>query len=1007
MMQLPTNAQARWRAGLKQLLVLTWLSVSQARFSFHHGPAHDTSEPLPTRLSIFNSLHSLVTAQSSLIADAKPRTETGIGNVLVLGSTGLIGSAVTAALTQAGHTVHQVRHRYDIDLRTPGTLQRRFNDTPIDFAFFLACETGEVDVSSSVHAPGRVWVHNVAMYDSVLPFLHNRRIPYLFASSMQSSLNTTYGRMKLEGEKRVLAGGVGRVAKLWNVYGYEKVGLRRHVLSDWLHACASGRSVIRSSTDGHERSQYVYVDDLARALVDMMAGFADLAPVTDVTTGAWISMRQMAGLVSRTAGGTCHVQFSHSRAPVNTAPEPINLWKVRQDMGASLVHMLAMYRADVAKDAAWRTRDEVFLSIVVASTNDDYNGIRARMFASMHHLSAVAKEVGLDYELIIMQYNPRIDTHYFSKPYDASTDDELPLSQLLPLTAESAQARLRIVTVPPDLHRHGDKGKLWEFDAKNAGVRRARGRFVLLTNMDDMYPRELLGWIAKEHAQADTVLRAHTILNFAPDPASDRQGACDVAAAAVTALSETILTNQSCSSALSSASTAGGTLARAGWASGGTPYDVRNCFMGDFSLWSRDAFIRTGGYVETYQNVHVETAHREYVQQWVGSPIKHWQFADQPTCHQAHERRGRPAAPFSWGALVQQHKGRADNATWGFLEHALPIATAADVLDRGYNPLTPYALYRHHPVFDGFHISRAPFEADYLVDFVGTKTLYEYDCDDWGGYRRFHLGRRIPCERHDAFKKMGVGATGLPLLGDLPVMDEEYFEWVSLLQAVDAYAARNTTAPARPFVVAEFGARYGTWAARGARAVRSKVPDARVEVCAVEGDPTAYKRLIAHLERNVPPSTRHFVMHGLIGNQSGNVVPAMAWQAEPSGAKQPSSVTTVSVVDALAQYDTVDFVHMDVQTAETACLSADAMAVLNAKVKAVHIGTRTADVHGRLRAAFLVAGWSVAHDVQPHGIAPPVRIENTDFGIVNFNSGGQIRAINVGLRLASKAQFVS
>ena len=138
------------------------------------------------------------------------------------------------------------------------------------------------------------------------------------------------------------------------------------------------------------------------------------------------------------------------------------------------------------------------------------------------------------------------------------------------------------MNVPPDLHCNADKGKLWEFAAKNPGVRRARGRFVLLTNMDDMFPRELLGWVAEEHAQAGTVLPAHTILNFAPDPASDRQGACDVAAAAVTALSET--SGQTSSSALSSASTAGGALARAGWASGGTPCDVRNCFMGDFCL---------------------------------------------------------------------------------------------------------------------------------------------------------------------------------------------------------------------------------------------------------------------------------------------------------------------------------------------------------------------------------------------------------------------------------------
>jgi len=987
--------QARLSAGLGLVLVLTCLISSEARISIHHGRAEYAPKPLPARLSVFKALPPRFTLQSTANNRTKPPAETGIGNVLVMGSTGLIGSAVTAVLTQAGYTVHQVRHRYDVDLRLPGTLQRRFNNTPIDFAFFLACEFGG---SKYLHAPGvqeRIWDHNMAMYDSVLPFLEKRTIPFLFASSMHSVLNSTYGRMKLEGEKRVLAGGVGKVAKFWNVYGYEKVGLRSHVLTDWLHACASGRPIIHSLTDGHERKQFVHADDMGRALVDLMAGFKGLAPVTDLTTGAWMSMRQVAGMVARAAGGSCHVLFSRKRAPVTVEPEPANLWRVGKDMDASMRHMLARYEADAAKDTQWRTRDEVYLSIIVASTNDDYNGIRARMFASTHHLSAVAEEVGLDYELIVVQYNPRINTDYFGKPYNASTDDELPLSQLLPLTGKSARARLRIVTVPPNLHRHADKGRLWEFNAKNAGVRRARGRFVLLTNMDDIFPRELLSWIAKGNMQADTVLMSHTILNFAPDQASDMQGACDVAAS-MTAPSPNPV--NSCNSVMLSASTAVGAIARSGWASRGIPYDMKSCFMGDFSLWNREAFIRTGGYVETYQNLHVESAHRMYIQQWAGSPIKYWQFADQPTCHQAHERRGRPATLFNAHDLVQQHKSRTDNATWGFVQQALPIATTASVLDRGYNPLTPFALYRHHPVFDGFHFSQAPFDADYLVDFVGTKTRYKYDCADWDRYRRFHLSRRIPCERHDAFKAMGVGLSGIPLLGDLPIMDEEYLEWVSLLQAVNAYVARSDTLSPRPFVVAEFGARYGSWAARGARAVRSKIPDARVDVCVVEGDPTSYKWMIAHLERNVPPSPDHFVLHGIVANTSWDNVPAISWKLKQvANISKKQAISTVSVGDAMAKYDTVDIVHMDIQTEETVCLEADTMAALKAKVKALHIGTHTTDSHQRLRAGFLAAGWSVTHDILPNSGAPPGRIEQTDFGPVNFYWHGELRAINAGL----------
>ena len=105
----------------------------------------------------------------------------------------------------------------------------------------------------------------------------------------------------------------------------------------------------------------------------------------------------------------------------------------------------------------------------------------------------------------------------------------------------------------------------------------------------------------------------------------------------------------------------------------------------------------------------------------------------------------------------------------------------------------------------------------------------------------------------------------------------------------------------------------------------------------------------------------------------------------------------MSVVDALAKYDTVDIVHMDIQTAETVCLAATTMAVLKAKVKVLHIGTHTADIHQRLRAAFLAAGWFLTFDVLPNIGAPPGRIEQTEFGPINFYWDGELRVINAGL----------
>ena len=78
----------------------------------------------------------------------------------------------------------------------------------------------------------------------------------------------------------------------------------------------------------------------------------------------------------------------------------------------------------------------------------------------------------------------------------------------------------------------------------------------------------------------------------------------------------------------------------------------------------------------------------------------------------------------------------------------VPVAqsSSAHLMDFGFNPEDPASLRRHYEKFalfamyseelGRFEMYRAPFDSDYLVDFVGTKTLYAYDCADWRRYRR-------------------------------------------------------------------------------------------------------------------------------------------------------------------------------------------------------------------------------------------------------------------------------
>ena len=75
-----------------------------------------------------------------------------------------------------------------------------------------------------------------------------------------------------------------------------------------------------------------------------------------------------------------------------------------------------------------------------------------------------------------------------------------------PETTDPCQ--VRIIEVPPELHRrfrHSENLPLFQMIAKNVGIRRARGRFVLATNIDILLSDELVRALARGELAA----RAH------------------------------------------------------------------------------------------------------------------------------------------------------------------------------------------------------------------------------------------------------------------------------------------------------------------------------------------------------------------------------------------------------------------------------------------------------------------------------------------------------------------
>ena len=138
-----------------------------------------------------------------------------------------------------------------------------------------------------------------------------------------------------------------------------------------------------------------------------------------------------------------------------------------------------------------------YLSVVVTSRNDDHGGdMTRRMNIFVDGLVSQCRHLGIRAELIMVEWNPPID-----RP---------PLADALVWPAERGNVDLRIITVPPELHaRHKFAAALplFQMIAKNVGIRRARGSFVMVTNVDIVFSDALMRYIAARRLKKGRMYR--------------------------------------------------------------------------------------------------------------------------------------------------------------------------------------------------------------------------------------------------------------------------------------------------------------------------------------------------------------------------------------------------------------------------------------------------------------------------------------------------------------------
>ena len=287
----------------------------------------------------------------------------------------------------------------------------------------------------------------------------------------------------------------------------------------------------------------------------------------------------------------------------------------------------------------------------------------------------------------------------------------------------------------------------------------------------------------------------------------------------------------------------------------------------------------------------------------------------------------------------------------------------------------------HHPAI--LAVPREPFRkpAGYVLDFVGVRT-------------RIHYSKGL---RNRAATQPVESDSFVP---PLPPFGEPYFEWIDVLQSV--LDARDR------YVVCEVGAGWGRWAVRAACALRLMNP-LPFKCIAAEPEPQHFRWMREHFADNDIDPRDSDLVWAVVGPQSGAVPfwvgdadhwygQAVAESAPPpldsrarrrlmargllgrppriDDARAVIWVPSVTLADLLGDEPRVDLLDIDAQGAELALLE-PAAALIDRRVKRVHIGTHTREIEDGLRRLFQALGWQRLVDYPcrstaetPYGVVP-------------------------------------
>lgn len=254
---------------------------------------------------------------------------------LILGGEGLIGTELAKTLAAKGHQVISLDLKSGVDLRQPVDLGLFEN---CDRVWFLAWDTGGAKFLEAEDRQHQQYKNNCELSLRVFDALACTKKPFLFITSQLAGLPNAYGTTKLMAWHWALHLG-GKVARLWNVYGWEHPDSRSHVVTDLVLSGLQGR--VRCMTNGDEKRRFLYKTDCVSGLITL---FDSPLQTAEISGPQWLTIRSVAEEIARQLNVTVELgEAKGSEVPIDPS-ELLPNWHPRITLAEGIARVIGEAR---------------------------------------------------------------------------------------------------------------------------------------------------------------------------------------------------------------------------------------------------------------------------------------------------------------------------------------------------------------------------------------------------------------------------------------------------------------------------------------------------------------------------------------------------------------------------------------------------------------------------------------------------------------------------------------